>query len=463
MGFPRARGLLFVPLALCAVTACGEEARLYLQLGHSDRVTSVTFSPDGRWTLTGGDIIARLRDVASGREIRRFQGHSSRVTSVAFSPDGLLARTGSWDATVRLWDIATGPADPAIPRARQGRQWFPTPSTMPLHQSHRKAIHETLTYGLQWELVVSNSSTLWWRSANSFITFLARIFERAAEQDFRLASALFKLLFLWTGVLFLLIGAFYLLNRMNGMLAPIPPVIKVACLFLIAFTVLMMSLMARERKEALQAHDRFLAVLDEFGVATDQERATGLSQGKMANIRRKAGALTGAPKEWWHGIEGSMELYTSPNGGEGWFITRNVPECLLEEDLVDSFYDATFHRAVPGILTALGLMATFVAILMALAGVSYDVRDPIRPVSGIDQLINGLSGKFLSSIIALMLSVICTFYEKKICDRQLRDSYHIVVKRAKNAFPLLTQSRIMLDIQRIAIGHAREGAAPEHG
>ena len=122
MPFPRARGLLFLSLALCAVTACGAEARLYLQLGHSDHVTAVSFSPDDRWALTGGDTTARLWDVASGREIRRFQGHSSRVTSVAFSPDGRLALTGSWDATARLWDIATG---------RQIRQF----------QGHAKALY----------------------------------------------------------------------------------------------------------------------------------------------------------------------------------------------------------------------------------------------------------------------------------------------------------------------------------
>ena len=158
-----------------------------------------------------------------------------------------------------------------------------------------------------------------------------------------------------------------------------------------------------------------------------------------------------------------MELYTNAAGDEGWFLTRSVPECLPEEDVVDSFYNSAFHQSVPGILTALGLLATFVAILMALAGVTYNPNDPMRPVSGIDQLINGLSGKFLSSIIALILSVIFTLLEKKICERQLRNGYDALIKRCRDVFPFLTQSRILLDIQRVAIGLSGRAGAAERG
>lgn len=38
----------------------------------------------------------------------RETGHTSSVLSVAFSPDGTQLASGSYDNTIRLWDIATG-------------------------------------------------------------------------------------------------------------------------------------------------------------------------------------------------------------------------------------------------------------------------------------------------------------------------------------------------------------------
>lgn len=295
------------------------------------------------------------------------------------------------------------------------------------------------------------------------MTFFRKSFDRLVEHEFRWASTLFRLAFYWTSTFVGLILLFYLFYRMKTMLSSIPVVIQIACLILVSLTILLMNSMFRERGRALQAYDRFLAAFEELKPATEKERSTGLAQEKMTAIRRRAGTLPGQTGEWWRTLDQSMEYYTSPAGEEGWFLTRSVPECLREEDVVDSFYHSTFHQAVPGILTALGLLATFVAILMALAGVTYNAADPVRPVSGIDQLINGLSGKFLSSIIALILSVVFTFFEKKVCDRQLRNGYDALVKRCREVFPFLPQSRILLDIQRIALSQSRRANAVERG
>jgi len=77
---------------------------LVAQLGHSFWITSVCFSPDGRYVLTGSDDnTACLWDRETGKEVRKFEGHS-----VAFSPDGRYVLTGSFDKTARLWDAKTG-------------------------------------------------------------------------------------------------------------------------------------------------------------------------------------------------------------------------------------------------------------------------------------------------------------------------------------------------------------------
>jgi WD40 repeat protein len=92
-----------------STAAVQERVALVPQLGHSGPIRSVAYSRDGRYVLTGSDdMTARLWEVATGLELRRFQsGISSKVEAVAFSPNGRLALTGGGNYA-HVWDIATG-------------------------------------------------------------------------------------------------------------------------------------------------------------------------------------------------------------------------------------------------------------------------------------------------------------------------------------------------------------------
>ncbi|GHJ42776.1 hypothetical protein Cs7R123_01180 [Catellatospora sp. TT07R-123] len=47
-------------------------------------------------------------DAVSGRLLRRMRGHGQRAECVAISPDGRFALSGAWDRTVRYWDLERG-------------------------------------------------------------------------------------------------------------------------------------------------------------------------------------------------------------------------------------------------------------------------------------------------------------------------------------------------------------------
>jgi WD40 repeat protein len=72
---------------------------------------------DGSGALSGSwDGTLRLWDLKTGGTLCTLQGHTKVVTAVAVLADGSRALSGSWDNTLRLWDLGTG----AILRTLEG-------------------------------------------------------------------------------------------------------------------------------------------------------------------------------------------------------------------------------------------------------------------------------------------------------------------------------------------------------
>ena len=80
---------------------------------HRANVNAVAFSQDGRRLLTGSyDSSLRYyelpEDGGAPRLLRLMEGHDFGVNAVAFLPDGRRALSAAVDETVRLWDLESG-------------------------------------------------------------------------------------------------------------------------------------------------------------------------------------------------------------------------------------------------------------------------------------------------------------------------------------------------------------------
>jgi WD40 repeat protein/DNA-binding SARP family transcriptional activator len=76
--------------------------------GHDAKLTTVAFSPDGTRLAAAGPLstASPVWDVMTGKLLFTLRGGPGRA--IAFSPDGTRLVTGSFDATARVWDAATG-------------------------------------------------------------------------------------------------------------------------------------------------------------------------------------------------------------------------------------------------------------------------------------------------------------------------------------------------------------------
>jgi WD40 repeat protein len=72
---------------------------------------AISFSPDGRQIASSysGDTRIHILDTQSGLEVTApLQGHGGEIKSVAFSPYGNHIASGSYDSTIRVWDLLSG-------------------------------------------------------------------------------------------------------------------------------------------------------------------------------------------------------------------------------------------------------------------------------------------------------------------------------------------------------------------
>jgi WD40 repeat protein len=82
---------------------------------------ALALSPDAGTLAAAVNWTVKLYDVNRKTERLTLKEHVGAVTAVAFHPDGRTLASGSWDRTVKFWDVQAGA--PSLGKSRQTYQW----------------------------------------------------------------------------------------------------------------------------------------------------------------------------------------------------------------------------------------------------------------------------------------------------------------------------------------------------
>jgi WD40 repeat protein len=71
----------------------------------NDSYRAISLSPDGALLAAARDFGVQIWDIPTLTVVANLEGHKNSVRAIVFVDDGRRIVTGSWDHTIRIWDI----------------------------------------------------------------------------------------------------------------------------------------------------------------------------------------------------------------------------------------------------------------------------------------------------------------------------------------------------------------------
>jgi hypothetical protein len=161
---------------------------------------------------------------------------------------------------------------------------------------------------------------------------------------------------------------------------------------------------------------------------------------ELVEIFGKSPSLTHA----WNGYTSLIVARRAGSGQDEFWASESADCTFTDSAVLESRLNRSFYNSLPSIVTGTGLLFTFLAILVALV----DVRiTQTNQIEGLPLLIEGLSGKFVSSIAALLSATIFLLAEKPLAHRLSKTRLRLI-SSIDALVPRLSSARVLADIQR---------------
>ncbi len=130
------------------------------------------------------------------------------------------------------------------------------------------------------------------------------------------------------------------------------------------------------------------------------------------------------------------------------FSTRRADDIFTQDTLLSHRVNLAFYSQLPSLVTGIGLLLTFLALFIGLSKLHADGHE----IVGIQGLINGLAGKFLTSIVGLIAANLFTLIEKPMVFR-LMNAHHSFLGLIDKLFPRKTMEQMLEQLTPIPSEH----------
>jgi len=120
------------------------------------------------------------------------------------------------------------------------------------------------------------------------------------------------------------------------------------------------------------------------------------------------------------------------------FSTCRAEDIFTQDALLSHRVNLAFYNQLPSLVTGIGLLLTFLALFIGLSKLHADGQE----IVGIQGLINGLAGKFLTSIVGLIAANLFTLIDKPMVSR-LMNAHHTFLGLIDKLFPRKTMEQML--------------------